>query len=173
MTDVAVYGATAAGVCAVAAARAAGAHVVLVAPDEHVGGMVSGGLSWTDIGDTRTVTGLARRFQEEVAEHYDRPLWHVKGPEPHVAGEILERWLGDTERADALPDAAVYVDASYEGDLLAQLDVPYAVGRESRRDYGERWAGRQPAYRPSKHNFAARLSPFAGDGSLLPFIREP
>src|SRR5215203_6285236 len=33
--------------------------------------------------------------------------------------------------------------------------------------------GRQPAYRPSKHNFPVTLSPYADDGSLLPFIREP
>jgi hypothetical protein len=47
------------------------------------------------------------------------------------------------------------------------------VGRESRDLYGETWAGRQPAYRPSKHNFAVILSPFDDDGALLPFIREP
>src|SRR4029079_2457615 len=72
-----------------------------------------------------------------------------------------------------LPEAAVNVDASYEGDLLAQLGVPYAVGREPRELYGETWAGRQPATRPGKHNFGVLLSPFADDGSLLPFIREP
>jgi NADPH-dependent 2,4-dienoyl-CoA reductase/sulfur reductase-like enzyme len=47
MTDVAVYGATGAGVMAAVAARAAGAETVLVEPGEHVGGMVSGGLGWT------------------------------------------------------------------------------------------------------------------------------
>ncbi|MBA2383778.1 MAG: FAD-dependent oxidoreductase, partial [Actinobacteria bacterium] len=67
----------------------------------------------------------------------------------------------------------VYVDASYEGDLLPRFGVPFAVGRESRELYGERWAGRQPAHRPGKHNFAAVVSPFAEDGSLLPHVREP
>ncbi|MDQ4030316.1 MAG: FAD-dependent oxidoreductase, partial [Actinomycetota bacterium] len=33
---------------AAVAAREAGAETVLVGPDRHVGGMVSGGLSWTD-----------------------------------------------------------------------------------------------------------------------------
>ena len=70
-----------------------------------------------------------------------------------------------------LPDAAVYVDASYEGDLLAQRGVPFAVGRESRELYGERWAGRQPAYRPSKHNFDVLLSPFRDDGHAAPACR--
>ena len=173
MTDVAVHRATAAGVMAAVAARAAGAEVVLVEPGDHVGGMVSGGLSWTDVGDTRAIRGLARRFYEEVAAHYDAPLWAVEKPEPHVAEAILTRWLDGIEVSRELPDAAVYVDAGYEGDLLARFGVPYAVGRESRDLYGERWAGRQPAYRPSKHNFSVLLSPFDGDGSLLPFIREP
>jgi hypothetical protein len=176
--DVAVYGATAAGVTAAVAAAEAGAAVVLVAPETHVGGMVSGGLSWTDVGDARTIGGLARRFHAAVAEHYDVPLWGVRGPEPRVAESIFVAWL---ERAGvdvrlgetSVPEAAVYVDAGYEGDLMAARGVPYAVGRESRELYGETWAGRQPATRPSKHNFGVRLSPFADDGSLLPFVREP
>jgi hypothetical protein len=176
MSDVVVYGATGAGVMAAAAAREAGAETVLVEPGRHVGGMVSGGLSWTDLADERAVGGLARRFYERVAAHYGVPLWGVRGPEPHVA----ERLLGDLldgvdvrlEQRD-VPDAAVYVDASYEGDLLPRFGVPYAVGRESRALHGERWAGRQPAYRPGKHNFSVILSPFAGDGSLLPHMREP
>ena len=176
MTDVAVYGATACGVMAAVAARDAGASVVLVEPGSHVGGMVSGGLSWTDVGGTRVLGGLARRFYAAVAEHYGAPLWEVKGPEPHLAEALLEAMLDGVDvRLDAteLPDAAVVVDASYEGDVMASAGVPYAVGRESVELYGERWAGRQPAYRPSRHNFAVLLSPFADDGSLLPGIREP
>ena len=176
--DVAVYGATAAGVTAAVGARNAGASTVLVDPGRHVGGMVSSGLSWTDVGDARAIGGLARRFYAAVADHYDAELWEVKGPEPHVAErllvELLERAgvelrLGERE----VPEAAVYVDASYEGDLMAALGVPYAVGRESRELYGELWAGRQPAYRPGKHNFSALISPFADDESLLPFVHEP
>ncbi len=176
MTDVAVYGATAAGVAAAVAAHEAGAQTALVEPGAHIGGMVSSGLSWTDVGDVRVLGGFARRFYAAVAEHYGAALWEVKGPEPHVAERLLESFLDGVDvrlRTTDVPDAAVYVDASYDGDLLARLGVPYAVGRESRDLYGEKWAGRQPAYRPSKHNFAATLSPFADDGSLLPFIRVP
>ena len=176
MTDVAVYGATACGVMAAVAARAAGANTVLVEPGGHVGGMVSGGLSWTDVGDTRVLGGVCRRFYEAVASHYDAPLWEVKGPEPHVAERLLEGMLDGVDvriGADEIPDAAVVVDASYEGDAMAAAGVPFAVGREPVALYGERWAGRQPAYRPSRHNFSALIDPFAEDGSLLPCIRDP
>ena len=176
MSDVCVFGATAAGVAAAVAAAEAGATTTLVEPGAHVGGMASGGLGWTDVGDERVIGGFALRFYAAVAEHYGAPLWSVKGPEPHVAEELLSRLLdgvdvrlGHTE----LPDAAIYVDASYEGDLLSRFGVPYAVGRESRALYGEAWAGRQPATRPGKHNFSVLLSPFAADGTLLPWIREP
>jgi hypothetical protein len=178
MTDVAVHGATGAGVMAAVAAARAGATTVLVEPGRHVGGMVSGGLSWTDVGDERVVGGLALELYERVAAHYGVPLWGVKGPEPHVAERLLNELLDEAgvdlrlgERD--LPDAAVTVDASYEGDVMAARGVPYAVGREPRELYGETWAGRQPATRPSKHNFPVVLSPFADDGSLLPHVRAP
>ena len=64
MTDVVVYGATAAGVTAAVAAREAGASTVLVEPGGHVGGMVSGGLSWTDVGDSSVHRGLVLRFYQ-------------------------------------------------------------------------------------------------------------
>jgi hypothetical protein len=176
VTDVVVFGATATGVAAAVRAAEAGASTMLVDRGRHVGGMVSGGLGWTDVGDPRVVGGFARRFYEAVAQHYRVPIFGIRGPEPHVAEELLTAMLGEVDvrlETDDLPDAAVYVDASYEGDLLPRLGVPYAVGRESRELYGETWAGRQPAYRPSKHNFATVLSPFAADGSLLPHVREP
>jgi hypothetical protein len=176
VTDVCVYGATASGVAAAVAAVEAGAGTTLVDPGTHVGGMVSGGLSWTDVGDESVIRGFARRVYAAVADHYDVPLWGVKGPEPHIAEALLAGMLNGVDvrlGERELPDAAVYVDASYEGDLLPRFGVPYAVGRESRELYGETWAGRQPATRPGKHNFSVLLSPFAEDGSLLPFVREP
>jgi hypothetical protein len=176
VTDVVVYGATACGVMAAVAAHAAGARTVLVEPGRHVGGMVSGGLSWTDVGEARVIGGLARRFYQAVAGHYDAPLWQVKGPEPHVAERLLEAMLDGVDvrlETNELPDAAVVVDASYEGDAMAAAGVPFAVGRESQGLHRERWAGRQPAYRPSRHNFSAVIDPFGDDGALLPGIREP
>ncbi|HEY3542006.1 MAG TPA: FAD-dependent oxidoreductase [Gaiellaceae bacterium] len=160
MTDVAVFRATGAGVAAAVAAHEAGAAVALVEPTSHIGGMVTGGLSWTDVGDARVLGGFARRF-------YDAATYF---PEPHVAESILSGMLDGVDVVQELPDAAVYVDASYEGDLLAARGVPFAVGREAQSLYGERWAGRQPAYRPSKHNFDVLLSPYADDGSLLPHV---
>src|SRR3954469_22538940 len=98
---------------AAVAARDAGATVTVVEPGCHIGGMVSGGLGWTDVGDERVLGGLARRFYAAVAEHYDAPLWSLRGPEPHVAEGILTAMLDDVDvrlGETDVPDAAVYVD---------------------------------------------------------------
>jgi hypothetical protein len=194
--DVLVYGATGAGVIAAVAAAEAGATVQVIDPSRHVGGMVSGGLSWTDVGKAEVIGGLTGRFYELVAKHYGAGLFAVPGPEPHVAEHLLtsmlaeagvevvlgERLTGaemDGDRIRAVRTSAgsrpagVFVDAGYEGDLLAAAGVPYRVGRESRTLHDEIWAGRQPAYRPSRHNFSVILSPFGAEGGLLPFIRPP
>ena len=80
-----MYGATAAGVTAAVAARNSGADVLLVGADRHVGGMVSGGLSWTDVGDPRVVGGLAKRFYAavlglDVHDAYGDRVVYIKHP---------------------------------------------------------------------------------------------
>lgn len=197
MTDVAVYAATSAGVCAAVAAAEAGATVVLLEPGQHIGGMTSGGLGYTDVGDVRVLGGPAARLRQEIADHYGVAVGAYAGPEPHVGELILTRWLEhpridvrfhwrlrsvstadgrivSVRSADGREvDAAVYVDASYEGDLLAHAGVPYAVGREDASRYGERWAGRRELL-PGRHTMPPWISPFVEDpsgereGPLLP-----
>lgn len=195
--DIVVYGATAGGVTAAVAAAREGVRVLLVEPGRHVGGMVSGGLGWTDRGGNPVIGGLAKAFYDRVWAHYGVEPWGVLGPEPKVAEAIFRRWLEDagvdimfgadlrnverdglsvsgivTSSGDVLA-GRVFIDASYEGDLLAAAGVSYAVGRESRSLYGESWAGRQPI-RPDQHQFTAPVSPFVegDDGVLLPLIHD-
>ncbi|RIQ18899.1 FAD-dependent oxidoreductase [Jiangella rhizosphaerae] len=201
MTDVVVYAATSGGVCAAVAAARAGASVVLLEPGRHVGGMTSGGLGYTDVGDVRVVGGMAGDLRRAIADWYGVAEGHYAGPEPHVAEAIYLRWLeeagvdvrfgaalaaadadGGVIRSVALADGstvagAVFVDASYEGDLLAAAGVPYAVGREDRSLYGERYAGRQELV-PGRHTVPPWISPFAGDlsgeqgGDVLPQLHD-
>jgi hypothetical protein len=200
MTEVVVYGATSAGVCAAVAAASAGAEVVLLEPGRHVGGMTSGGLGYTDVGDVRVLGGMAARFRQAVADHYGVPVGRYAGPEPHVAEAILRRWLEEAgvevvfesallsvsvvdARIDSVAtaggsySAGVFIDASYEGDLLAAAGVPYAVGREDRTLHGEQWAGR-PELLPGRHTMPPWISPFRDDasgvceGSVLPQVRD-
>ncbi len=193
--DVIVYGGTAGGVTAAIAAAREGASVLLVEPGQHVGGMVTGGLSHTDYGDRALIGGLALEFYERVAAVYKKPLFFWRGPEPTIGEKILRDWLkeakvsvryGDRVKtvyktgreikklelmSGAVLTANVFIDASYEGDLMARAGVAYAIGREGKSQYGESWAGRQPFY-PDKHNFPLPVSPFVNgkNGKLLPLI---
>ncbi|MBB5286331.1 hypothetical protein HNQ92_004491 [Rhabdobacter roseus] len=193
--DVLVYGGTAGGVTAAIAAAREGASVLLVEPGRHLGGMVTGGLSHTDYGDRAVIGGLALEFYERVAKAYQKPVFFWRGPEPTLGEKILRDWLKETgvsvrygDRVKSVQKegrkitglqllsgvkltAAVFIDASYEGDLMARAGVGYAIGREGISDYGESWAGRQPFY-PDKHNFPLPVSPFVNgkNGELLPLI---
>jgi len=193
--DVVVYGGTAAGVVASVAAGREGSTVLLLEPGRHVGGMVTGGLSHTDYGDRTVIGGLAMEFYKKVAEHYKTHVFNWRGPEPHVGEEILKDWLEESKvvvrfgsrvarvvkeermiKSIILTDGTevtgkIFIDAGYEGDLMARAGVSYTYGREGRRDYDESWAGRQPIMQTS-HQIDARLNPFTNDKEkkLLPLI---
>src|SRR6218665_2851374 len=81
--DVVVYGGTAAGVMAAYTAKKYGKTVILIEPGRHLGGMTSGGLGYTDIGNKYAITGLARDFYRRIGQHYGKfEQWTF---EPHVA----------------------------------------------------------------------------------------
>ena len=69
-TDVVVVGATPSGVAAAVSAARSGANVILLEEKSHVGGIVSGGLTNTDIYKKAAVGGLFAEFVKRVREHY-------------------------------------------------------------------------------------------------------
>jgi flavin-dependent dehydrogenase len=99
-TDVIVYGATAGGAMAAIAAAREGATVLLVEPGQHIGGMLTGGLSHTDYGDRAVIGGLALEFYKRVAKVYNKPLYFWRGPEPHLGEKLLRDWLKESTSVD-------------------------------------------------------------------------
>ena len=69
-TDLVVVGATPSGVAAAVSAARSGASVILLEEKSHVGGIVSGGLTNTDIYKKAAVGGLFAEFVKRVREHY-------------------------------------------------------------------------------------------------------
>ena len=165
--DVCIYGATAAGVIAAYTAKKMGKSVVLIEPGGHLGGMTSGGLGYTDIGNKYAITGLSRDFYRRIGKHYGKfEQWTF---EPSVAKKYLQQYLDEAgirvvyqnrvisaSKSGAeiksivlenslKPDtktnqtiiAKVYLDCTYEGDLMAKAGVSYAVGREANSAYNE------------------------------------
>jgi hypothetical protein len=220
-SDVVVYGGSSAGVMAAVQVARQGRSVVLVEPSRHLGGLTSGGLGATDIGNKEAIGGIAREFYAQVRTAYQDPaLWRfgtfadfAAGPgkgrtdhealfafEPHVA----ERVLGDMLRAARVSavlgerlDLAhgvertgrtitalrmesgkvfagrMFIDASYEGDLLPGAGVAWTSGREANATYGETLDGVQRAH-ATAHQFTLPVDPYvvAGDAGsgLLPGI---
>ncbi|SFQ28564.1 FAD-dependent oxidoreductase [Parafilimonas terrae] len=185
--DICVYGGTAAGVIAAYTAKQSGKTVLLIEPGKHVGGLTTGGLGFTDIGNKYAITGLARDFYRRVGEHYGKfEQWIF---EPHVAENILMDCL---KRASVQPllqhrvvrvekkngfiknitiesssnpgtnayqtiTAKVFIDCSYEGDLMAKAGVSYFTGREANSLYNETYNGVQLR---DKHQFPDGIDPY-------------
>jgi hypothetical protein len=198
--DVIVYGATPGGFCAAIAAAREGAKVVLLEPTAHVGGVNTGGLSFSDSNQTvrSTLLGLFEEWHQRVAADYaargvklpydvavkDNSVWTY---EPHVAARVTDAMLKEAgvsvltkqtlegvEKAGVrivglrtsggTHTAKIFIDATYEGDLMARAGVVWHIGRESRDEYGESFAGRQ--YPKEK----MAINGLDANGLPLPFI---
>ena len=178
--DVCVFGGTSGGVTAAVQAARMGKTVILAEPGKHLGGMTSGGLSAVDIGDPRSVGGIAREYFTQLAATVGVKLaWDQEfkaaggGPatggayaiEPHKAEQVFAEMVAqagvkvhfnarlasvkkDGPRLNELVmengdifRAKVFLDTTYEGDLMAKAGVSYTLMREGRQQYGESYAG--------------------------------
>ena len=195
--DVCVYGATASGVAAAMSAADAGARVMMIEPSRWLGGMSGGGLSAIDWGNRRTVGGMARKLLLEgddpgMRELYGRELTQRGIPvlfEHRLGGVTKEDgWIRSIALDHAPPDgrgcpiakprvaqakvvkARVFIDCSYEGDLMAQAGVSYTWGRESRDEYGETLAGVRPAL--ARYAIDPYIKPGEARSGLLPLLQD-
>ncbi len=57
-------------------------------------------------------------------------------------------------------EGKMFIDATYEGDLMAAAGVSYHVGREANSVYGEKWNGVQTEVFQHGHHFKAKISPY-------------
>ncbi len=236
--DIIIYGGTSAGVAAAIQSSRMGKSVILIEPTSRLGGLTTGGLGQTDIGNKQAIGGIAREFYQNIKKYYDDPAnWDWQKREEYIDGGQTRTEKGEEAMWTFEPSAAlkvydqmiekenisirynqrlnresgvvkegtdivsitmesgetytgkVFIDATYEGDLLAAADVTYTIGREANSQYDETLNGVQPSDTsrtmtglPSRnafnHNFLPGVDPYvvAGDPSsgLLPYINpEP
>jgi len=217
--DIVVYGGTSAGVAAAVQAKRMGKTVIIACPEKHLGGLTSGGLTWTDSGRKEAIGGISREFYQRMKKHYDKSnAWIYQKPEeysryrpdddamwvfePHVAEQGFEelveeykipvyrnQWLkrkggvkkyGQRITSITMLDGKTYrgkmfIDATYEGDLMAAAGVSYHVGREGNEVYGETLNGVQTRNAVS-HQFEKPVDPYVKpgdpDSGLLPLIHS-
>ncbi len=155
--DVVVYGGTPAGVTAAIQAARMGRKTLLFSFNQHVGGLTSGGLTATDLGKPKAIGGMAMDFYHRLGSSVDfspskAEALYLKMLEEVGVTVLLKRRLTSVEMKDKRMvsvtmdtgetiKGSVFIDATYEGDLLAAAGVSYHVGREPRSAYGESLAG--------------------------------
>jgi hypothetical protein len=234
--DIVIYGGTSAGIAAAIQSSRMGKTVLLIEPTNRIGGLTTGGLGQTDIGNKQVVGGISREFYQNIKKHYEMPeswKWQKRSEyidggqtrtkegedamwtfEPSAAMKVYKKMMA-AEKIDLVfgkklnrdkgvkkQDARIveitmtdgtsykgkmFIDATYEGDLMATAGVSYTVGRESNKQYGETLNGVQPndfsvtlrktvSTNSYNHNFIDGVDPYVvkGDPSsgLLPFIIE-
>ncbi len=232
--DLVVYGATSGGIAAAVQATRMGKSVLLIEPSARIGGLTTGGLGQTDIGNKSAIGGISREFYQGIRAYYDQPehwkwqdqeeyldggqtrteagetaMWTF---EPSAALQVYESWLRrdnielvtdqKLDRANGVKKEGgkilsiqmlsgeeyhgkVFIDATYEGDLMAATGVSYTVGRESNATYQETLNGVHtklrdttmtgyPARNAINHNFVDGVDPYVVKGDpnsgLLPGI---
>ncbi len=180
--DICVYGGTSAGVIAAYTAQKYGKSVILIEPSNHLGGLTSGGLGQTDIGNKYAITGISREFYRKIGKNYGRfEQWTF---EPSVAEKIFKNYIKEANvkvlfrqqlksikkvngeikqivisdsKTEKIVRAKIFIDATYEGDLMAKAGVSYTIGREANNVYDENWNGVQLL---DKHQFPDGIDPY-------------
>jgi hypothetical protein len=173
--------------------------VEVIEPWAHIGGMLAAGMvDDSTSGNTRAYSGLALEYAHRMARAYNvtsatAACFHG---EPHIVEQVLRQWL--TEEGVALTvgeavaeasldsnrstivgislmpsgrtiNATQYIDATYEGDLLAAAGIPTATGRESSTRWNESFAG-QRLCAPGWQHFTSPVNATASSGGLLPGV---
>ncbi len=189
--DVVIYGANSAGIIAAYTAKTMGKSVMLIEPSNHLGGLTTGGLGYTDIGNKYAVTGLSRDFYRRLGQHYGKlEQWIF---EPSVAKATFQNYLDQADirvhfgyqlinvlqsdgfisemelekpsnrstPANLKVMGKMFIDATYEGDLMAMAGVSYTVGREANSQYGENYNGVQQM---TGHQFPDGVDPYQTPG---------
>ena len=231
--DVVIYGGTSAGVSAAIQCSRMGKKVILIEPTNRIGGLTTGGLGKTDIGNKQAIGGVSREFYQNIKTYYlksENWIWETRDAykgvgydtfnedamwafEPSVALKVflemvknesnihivynqrLNRKTGIKKEKQVIKSiqmetgqiyqGKMFMDCTYEGDLMAASEVGYTVGRESNSQYGESLNGVQAnnfnltlhkklSRNGIHHNFIEGVSPYLVKGDpksgLLPFV---
>jgi hypothetical protein len=238
--DIVVYGATSSGITAAIQSSRLDKKVLLIEPGHRVGGLTTGGLGQTDIGNKQAIGGISREFYQNIKSHYQKQvnwIWQKRESyrdggqttsdsmedamwtfEPSAALRVFKEMIRKEKNitliysqrlnrksgvkktggkivsiqmeSGQIYQSKIFIDATYEGDLMAASGVSYIVGRESNSQYGESLNGVQAnnvslalkktiSMNAAHHNFIEGVDPYIRKGDpksgLLPFInpRKP
>ena len=186
-TEICIYGGNAAGVIAAYTAVKMNKKVILIEPGFRLGGLTTGGLGYTDIGNKYAINGLSLDVYRRIGKHYGKfEQWIF---EPSVAEDVMKQYIAEAgvqviygfqvekvsksngkltgitvqkeDGSSQAVNASVFIDCSYEGDLMARAGVSYTVGREANSQYNETYNGVQVL---EGHQFPDGIDPYKVPG---------
>ncbi|MBW8333578.1 MAG: FAD-dependent oxidoreductase [Prolixibacteraceae bacterium] len=231
--DIVIYGGTSAGVAAAIQSSRMGKSVILIETTSRIGGLTTGGLGATDIGNKQAIGGISREFYQNIKRYYEKlENWKWQKPEEYlqtrnreeedamwtfepsaalkvykemmapekidvVYNQRLNRENGVKKLGEKIVEiemesgekynGKMFIDATYEGDLMETAGVSNTWGRESNSEFGETLNGVQAnkvsmtlkrtiSKNSVHHNFIDGVDPYIVKGDptsgLLPFIKE-
>ncbi|MDB5248404.1 MAG: FAD-dependent oxidoreductase [Segetibacter sp.] len=189
--DICIYGGTAAGVIAAYTGKMMGKSVLLIEPTKHLGGLTTGGLGFTDIGNKYAISGLSLDFYRRIGKHYgkfeqwifepsvaenllldyikrsgapvlyDHRIVSAKKEQGFIKSIVIENSSNPATATNKNISATMFIDCSYEGDLMARAGVSYTVGREDNSLYKETYNGVQIE---ETHQFPNGVDPYKTPG---------
>lgn len=132
-------------------------------------------------GSQRTMWIFEPHVAEQVFEDFVK-TYHIKV----YRNEWLNRSRGVKKTAGKIASfttlsgktfhGKMFIDATYEGDLMAAAGVKYHVGREANSVYGEQWNGIQTGVLHHGHYFKTNISPYVEPGKpssgLVPYVSD-
>lgn len=223
--DICIYGESASGVIAAIQGARMGKKVVLISKNDHVGGLVTSGLTATDMNRNDLIGGITKEFYNKIYNYYLQPeVWRNQDRESFMVSTLKRtyrgknderriQWVYESSVAERIMrdmlktagvevlfnhrldlnknvrkeeniirsiqlengkviEAKMFIDASYEGDLLARTGISYTVGRESNQQYGETYNGIRINYDQGKD--LTKISPYIKEGNAksgaLPYV---
>ena len=115
----------------------------------------------------RVFNEMAR--EATVPVHFDSPLKRIRKRNGRITEIVTQNGIAVRAR--------MYIDASYEGDLMALAGVSFACGREANAQYNETCNGVQgPATNPRAGRFEVPVDPYTKPGrpesGLLPYLLQ-
>src|SRR5689334_13859018 len=126
-TDICVFGGSSAGIVAAIQASRMGKSAVLVEPGKYLGGLTTGGLGATDIGNKAAVGGISHEFYHRIALHYaNEANWKWESKAEYFA----RRGSGQSKASDLTSaDATMWTFEPHVGvkvfrEMLQQAKIP-------------------------------------------------
>jgi hypothetical protein len=123
--DIVVYGGTSGGITAAIQAKRMGKSVVLIEPTKFLGGLTTGGLGATDIGNKKAIGGMSREFYSRIFKHYS-----VAGNWKHQTREeyFSKKPHGNTDAEDTMWTFEPHVATKIYDDMIKEAAVKVVFG---------------------------------------------